>query len=70
MQVSHNIGLWTCLLTMVTNWSADYRTEQYVGIALRESGLARSDFFITTKFSGGGEAPDAINDSIEKVSMC
>ena len=55
---------------MVTNWSADYRTEQYVGIALRESGLARSDFFITTKFSGGGEAPDAINDSIEKVRMC
>ncbi|KAF8843341.1 Aldo/keto reductase [Paxillus ammoniavirescens] len=32
---------------------SSYRTEKYVGIALKESGLPRSSVYITTKYDGG-----------------
>ena len=44
-----------------------YGTEEYVGAAIKESGLARSDLFITTKYSGIGTAPEGIQASLDKV---
>jgi len=46
-----------------------YGTEQFVGAAIKESGLARSELFITTKYSGVGTAPDAIQTSLEKLGL-
>ncbi len=46
----------------------DYRTEEYVGAAIRESGLARSELYITTKFSGISTPKYAIENSLDKVS--
>lgn len=44
-----------------------YRNETEAGVALRESGLAREEVFITTKFSGGGDIPTAIQTSLKNV---
>jgi len=46
-----------------------YRTESYIGAAIRESGLARSDFFITSKFSGLGTVEQAIQDSLRNIGV-
>ncbi|KAH8104657.1 Aldo/keto reductase [Cristinia sonorae] len=46
-----------------------YRTETYIGDAIRESGLARSDFFITSKYSGIGKPEDAIQDSLKNLGV-
>jgi diketogulonate reductase-like aldo/keto reductase len=46
-----------------------YRNEAEVGKALRESGLAREDIFITTKFSGLGglDIETSIANSLKNV---
>jgi len=48
-----------------------YQNQEEVGQALRESGLKRSDVFVTTKFSGGDNLPisQAIKQSLEKAGL-
>ncbi|KAJ3523348.1 hypothetical protein NM688_g8745 [Phlebia brevispora] len=46
-----------------------YGTEQYVGTAIRESGLARADIYVTTKYSGLGTPSYAINNSLQKLGL-
>ncbi|PSR70556.1 hypothetical protein PHLCEN_2v13595 [Hermanssonia centrifuga] len=46
-----------------------YRTEEYVGAAIRESGLARSELYITTKFSGISTPKYAIENSLDKLGV-
>jgi len=48
-----------------------YRNEEEAGIAIRESGLARSDIFITTKYSGlnGLDIPTSINNSLKNLGV-
>ncbi|KAI0685801.1 NADP-dependent oxidoreductase domain-containing protein [Cytidiella melzeri] len=46
-----------------------YRTEQHVGKAVQESGLSRSDLFITTKYSGLGTARWAITGSLDNIGV-
>jgi diketogulonate reductase-like aldo/keto reductase len=43
-----------------------YANEQYVGAAIRESGLARQDVWITTKYDGG-EVLETVHTSLRKV---
>ena len=46
-----------------------YRNEREAGVAIRESGLDRSDFYITTKYSGlnGLDIETSIKNSLENV---
>ena len=44
-----------------------YQTEEDVGQAIRESGLARDEFFVTTKYSGGVPVQVAFKNSLQKV---
>jgi len=46
-----------------------YRNEEEAGVAIRESGLAREDIFITTKFSGvdGLDIETSIKNSLKNV---
>jgi hypothetical protein len=46
-----------------------YLNEEEAGIAVRESGLARNEIFITTKYSGlnGLDIESSIQDSLKKV---
>ncbi|KAK7681594.1 hypothetical protein QCA50_015327 [Cerrena zonata] len=46
-----------------------YATERFVGDAIRESGLDRSELFITTKYSGIGTAQEAIDDSLKNLGL-
>ena len=48
-----------------------YGNEQEAGKAIRESGLAREDIYITTKFSGrdGLGIEDSIQNSLKNVRM-
>ncbi|KAG8888622.1 hypothetical protein FRB98_007295 [Tulasnella sp. 332] len=48
-----------------------YRNEESVGIALRQSGMARSDVWITTKYygSGGSEIKEALVESLKKMGL-
>lgn len=48
-----------------------YRNEVEAGQALKESGLSRSDVFITTKYSGldGLDIPTSIQNSLKNVRM-
>ncbi|KAI0036349.1 Aldo/keto reductase [Vararia minispora EC-137] len=47
-----------------------YRNEQEAGQALRESGLAREDIYITTKFSvGGGDIEGSIQASLDNLGV-
>lgn len=48
-----------------------YRNEAEAGQAIRESGLARDDIFVTTKYSGLGglDIETSIQDSLRKVSL-
>jgi len=48
--------------------AALYANEEFVGTAIRESGLARRDLFITTKYDGG-EVLDAVNVSLRKLGL-
>jgi hypothetical protein len=43
-----------------------YANEQYVGTAIRESGLARQDLWITTKYDSG-DVLEAVHTSLRKV---
>lgn len=47
-----------------------YRNEAEAGQAFKESGLAREDVFITTKWSGsdGLDVPTSIENSLKNVS--
>jgi hypothetical protein len=47
-----------------------YGTEEEVGIAIKESGIPRADFFVTTKVQDNvRNIPDAIQTSLEKLGM-
>ncbi|KAG6888594.1 hypothetical protein C0995_007113 [Termitomyces sp. Mi166 len=48
-----------------------YQNEVEAGIAIRESGLARQDIFITTKFSGrdGLDIPTSIHNSLKNLGV-
>jgi diketogulonate reductase-like aldo/keto reductase len=48
-----------------------YRNEAEAGKAIKESGLAREDIFVTTKYSGLGglDIETSIQDSLSKVSL-
>ena len=46
-----------------------YANEEEAGIAIRESGLARNDIFVTTKYSGVGglDIETSVQNSLKKV---
>jgi diketogulonate reductase-like aldo/keto reductase len=48
-----------------------YRNEAEAGLAIRDSGLARDDIFITTKYSGlnGLDIEDSIQNSLKNVCL-
>ncbi|RDX49998.1 Aldo/keto reductase [Lentinus brumalis] len=46
-----------------------YGTEPYVGRALRDCGLARDEFFITTKWSGMSPMDEAIRSSLDNMGI-
>ena len=47
-----------------------YNNEEEVGIALKQSGIPRSELFITTKVAYGiKDIPAAINQSLRKLQM-
>jgi diketogulonate reductase-like aldo/keto reductase len=48
-----------------------YRNEEEAGQAIHESGLAREDIFVTTKYSAvdGLDIQTSIHESLKKVSM-
>ncbi|KAF9807126.1 hypothetical protein IEO21_08379 [Rhodonia placenta] len=48
-----------------------YRNEHEAGIAIQESGLSRSELFITTKYSGlnGLDIPTSIRNSIQNLGV-
>ncbi|KAJ7926160.1 NADP-dependent oxidoreductase domain-containing protein [Mycena leptocephala] len=45
-----------------------YETEEYVGNVIRESGLARSDLYITTKY-GFGDVQETIRSSLSNLGL-
>jgi len=49
-----------------------YANEEQAGIAIRESGLARNDIFVTTKYSGvdGLDIETSVQNSLMKVMPC
>ena len=48
----------------------DYNTEREVGIAIKESGIAREGLFVTTKVRHGVyNLPEAIKTSLEKLQL-
>jgi len=64
--VSNFAILVTGRLTFYPPGTVAYANEQYVGAAIRESGLARHDIWITTKYAGGNVL-DAVHTSLRKV---
>ncbi len=48
--------------------NAGYGTEDSVGRAIHDSALDRSELFITTKWSGLSTIPEAIDNSLSKVT--
>jgi diketogulonate reductase-like aldo/keto reductase len=48
-----------------------YRNEEETGIALKETGLSRSDVFVTTKYSGsnGLDIPTSIQNSLNSLGV-
>jgi len=48
--------------------AAFYANEEFVGTAIRESGVARRDLWITTKYDGG-EVLDAVHASLHKLGV-
>ncbi|KAH9931679.1 Aldo/keto reductase [Epithele typhae] len=46
-----------------------YKTEDSVGRAIHESGLGRSDLYLTTKWSGLTTIPEAIQDSLKNLGV-
>ncbi|PAV17489.1 Aldo keto reductase [Pyrrhoderma noxium] len=46
-----------------------YGTEEFVGVALKEAGLARDDIYVTSKYSGVGTISEAIEQSLKKIGL-
>lgn len=50
-----------------------YGNEREVGLAIKESGIARSELFVTTKLNNGNHEPDvarrAFDESLEKLGL-
>ncbi|TDL22687.1 Aldo/keto reductase, partial [Rickenella mellea] len=46
-----------------------YRNEAEAGMALKESGLARDEVFVTTKFSGMGTINSSIHGSLKNLGL-
>ncbi|KAF9220920.1 Aldo/keto reductase [Gyrodon lividus] len=47
-----------------------YKTEKYVGIAIKESGLPRSSVYVTTKYSGGGvTVRESMRNSLDDMAL-
>lgn len=59
------------MLCNYTDTAQSYRNEEEAGRAFKESGLSRSDVFITTKYSGldGLDIPSSIDNSLKNVSV-
>jgi diketogulonate reductase-like aldo/keto reductase len=49
--------------------AAYYQTEQYVGQAIKESGLAREEFFITTKALSGLSVQKSLRKSLSNLGL-
>ncbi|EGN98573.1 hypothetical protein SERLA73DRAFT_55949 [Serpula lacrymans var. lacrymans S7.3] len=49
--------------------AAIYKTEENVGIAIRESGLSRSDLYITTKYGGETTIQESFQNSLSKLGI-
>ncbi|EIW81210.1 Aldo keto reductase [Coniophora puteana RWD-64-598 SS2] len=47
----------------------NYQTEQYVGLAIKETGVPRSELFITTKCGEGGHILNNIHSSIARLGV-
>ena len=54
------------LLSIDLQKKKGYQNEEAVALAIRETGLKRSELFITTKY-GGGNIENAIRTSLNKV---
>ncbi len=56
---------------LVIDTAQGYKNEEETGKGIRESGLPREDFYITTKFSGRDELsiPEAFEQSMKKASI-
>lgn len=52
----------------LTHCALDYANESSVGTAIRESGLSRSELYITSKY-GYGDVEVAFNASLKSVSV-
>ncbi|KIL59056.1 hypothetical protein M378DRAFT_131847 [Amanita muscaria Koide BX008] len=46
-----------------------YETEESTGRAIRESGLDRSEIYVASKYSGGGEIQQAVRESLDKLGL-
>ncbi|KAH9009630.1 NADP-dependent oxidoreductase domain-containing protein [Lactarius pseudohatsudake] len=55
----------------LSNTAQAYRNEEEAGMAVRESGLARQDIFITTKYSGlnGLDIETSIQNSLKNLGV-
>lgn len=58
--MDRRLGL-TCFLV--------YNTETEVGVAIKESGVARDDLFITTKSVGLDDVEKALESSLDKLHI-
>ncbi|KAF5380649.1 hypothetical protein D9757_007027 [Collybiopsis confluens] len=56
-------------LQHVPSLLAVYQTEKYVGKAIKESGLARSDLYITTKYFPGHPVRQRIKESLDDLGL-
>lgn len=61
-----NATAWFSSDDRLTQMSA-YGTEREIGIAMKESGIPRSEFFLTTKLQGLVDAEKALEASLEKL---
>ena len=64
--VSNFTILVTGRLTFYPPDTVVYANEQYVGAAIRESGLARQDMWVTSKYNGG-DPLDSAHTSLREV---
>lgn len=46
-----------------------YRNEAEVGKGIKQSGLSRSDIYLTTKWSGYSSIKQSIRESLEKLGV-
>ena len=65
----HSLVLTPCVY--VTDTAQSYRNEAEAGQAIKESGLARDEIFVTTKWSGsdGLDVPTSIRNSVKNVGF-